>query len=158
MTNALKNLAARAWLPIIAFVPLLNLFIARLLTATDGQRVRVAGYELHGACWWQERFGAPCPFCGITRSIVLTVHGELARAVQLNPAGVMIILGVVLVCAACVFLGFSQNSGAHLDAGARSATNRMHNRIALLVSLYTVLTVVVIVVGWAWRLRLIWNS
>lgn len=155
MTNRLKNLTARAWLPIVALVPLLNLFVARSLTATDGRRVLIAGYELHGACWWQERFGAPCPFCGITRSMILTVHGEFARAAELNPAGVMIILGVALVCAACVFLGLSQNSRTSLDAAARAATNRMHNRIALLFALYAALTVFVIIGGWAWRLRVL---
>lgn len=152
MRNALRSLPARAWLPLVALAPVLNLLIARRLTATDGTSVWVAGYELHGSCWVQERFGAPCPFCGITRSIVLTIHGELARAAELNPAGVMIVLGVAIVCAVCVLFVFTQNDHAHLEADARSAMKRIHNRIALVFSLYAGLTIFALLAGWAWRL------
>lgn len=151
MINRLKTLPLRAWLPIAALAPVLNFILARSLTATDGRRVWVAGYELHGACWVQERFGAACPFCGITRSVVLTIHGEITRAAELNPAGVMIVCGVVLVCVVCAFLVFTQSSRAHVDAAAKSAMKRAHNRIATFFALYAGLTIFVIVGGWAWR-------
>lgn len=155
MRNALRSLPARAWLPLVALAPVLNLLIARRLTATDGTSVWVAGYELHGSCWVQERFGAPCPFCGITRSIVLTIHGELARAAELNPAGLLLVFGVALVCVACAFLVFTQRNRARVDVEARSAMNRTHNRIAAFFALYAGVTVLVVIGVWAWRLGLI---
>src|SRR5262245_110377 len=44
--------------------------------------------------------GIPCPLCGSTRSVEALAHFDLARALFLNPAGVLaIVLGVVLLLA-----------------------------------------------------------
>lgn len=153
MTKRLKDLALRAWLPIVALAPLLSLVIARRITATDGLSVWIAGYELHGVCWVQERFGASCPFCGITRSVIFTVHGELSRAAQLNPGGVLLVFGIALVCVACMFLSFAQSTLHNLDAANAATTmQRTHNRVACFFAFYAALTTAVIIGGWVWRL------
>ncbi len=35
--------------------------------------------------------GIPCPFCGMTRAVVATVHGHLAESLRYNPAGVLVV-------------------------------------------------------------------
>lgn len=42
--------------------------------------------------------GVPCPMCGMTRSVTATVHGNLDRALLMNPAGiVLVVLSVALI-------------------------------------------------------------
>jgi hypothetical protein len=42
--------------------------------------------------------GVPCPLCGMTRSVTAAVHGDLARSVFLNPAGIaVVVLAVALL-------------------------------------------------------------
>ena len=42
--------------------------------------------------------GIPCPLCGSTRGVIAAVHGDLGRAVTLNPASlIVIVLAVMLV-------------------------------------------------------------
>ena len=43
-------------------------------------------------CLLRSLTGMPCPLCGMTRSVTATVHGQLAEAVTMNPAGVAIVL------------------------------------------------------------------
>lgn len=41
--------------------------------------------------------GIPCPFCGMTRSVVAALHGNLPESLSFNPAGILVIALVVLV-------------------------------------------------------------
>ncbi len=41
-------------------------------------------------CIFHGLTGLPCPACGLTRSFVWLLHGELSRSLQLNPFGVVI--------------------------------------------------------------------
>ena len=42
--------------------------------------------------------GIPCPLCGSTRGVIAAVHGDLGRAVTLNPASLLVlVLAVMLV-------------------------------------------------------------
>ncbi len=35
--------------------------------------------------------GIPCPLCGMTRACVAAAHGDLARSLAFNPAGVLVV-------------------------------------------------------------------
>ena len=42
--------------------------------------------------------GIPCPLCGSTRGVIAAVHGEVGRALTLNPASLLaILLAVALI-------------------------------------------------------------
>jgi hypothetical protein len=50
-------------------------------------------------CWVKQVTGLACPSCGMTTSVSLVMHGELAAAWQANPAGAVVAflgLGVTL--------------------------------------------------------------
>ena len=51
------------------------------------------------ACWFKSITHLPCPSCGSTRSAVLFFHGEISKAVLLNPIGIILgIIGCVFPC------------------------------------------------------------
>ncbi len=40
--------------------------------------------------------GYPCPSCGSTRSVVHLFHGNIGKAVQTNPIGIILFLGLTI--------------------------------------------------------------
>jgi hypothetical protein len=49
-------------------------------------------------CPMREIIGVPCPLCGMTTSVVATVHGHIGDALAANPAGVVAVaIAIVLV-------------------------------------------------------------
>lgn len=83
-----------------------QLFVLRLVANADLNSVTFAGRTLHWDCLFRQRFGVPCPTCGLTRSFLLTLHGQLNLALQLNPAGMLLVVGLfIFACALlCVTL------------------------------------------------------
>jgi hypothetical protein len=49
----------------------------------------VLPFEPGIACPLRTLTGIPCPLCGMTTSVVATVHGDLASAFAANPAGIV---------------------------------------------------------------------
>lgn len=96
-----------------------------VLGSATTESVSFAGRELHWGCSFREWFGIPCPNCGMTRSVLLSLHGRLGEAVSLNPAGPLLVLGIVLFSAAMFFLMAYErrHTGAAL-ARARSSITR----------------------------------
>lgn len=78
-------LAAVGWLALIG----------ALLASPDGEDVRIAGVDLFGACDFRARTGQPCASCGMTRSWMWAVRGELARSASYNAAGTLAFFGLV---------------------------------------------------------------
>ena len=89
----------------------LQLLLWRALTSATPSSVSFAGRELDVACSFKQRFGVPCPNCGMTRSVVLSLHGELTQAFAVNPAGPLLVLGTVLFAAAMLALAYWQLRG-----------------------------------------------
>src|SRR6185295_7860883 len=81
----------------VAAVALAQLIVVRLLFWSDGDRVLFLGTPFGTDCAFRMRFGIPCPGCGLTRSVALTLYGHIAPAFELNPLGPMAILGLVLL-------------------------------------------------------------
>jgi hypothetical protein len=49
----------------------------------------VLPFEPGFACPLRSWTGIPCPLCGMTTSVVATVHGDLVSAFAANPAGIV---------------------------------------------------------------------
>ena len=41
--------------------------------------------------------GIPCPFCGMTRSVVAAVHGDIVASLRFNPGGIFILAFAIVV-------------------------------------------------------------
>src|SRR2546421_3781363 len=89
---------------------LLQLVALRALASATETYVTFAGRELHMECSFRQHFGVPCPNCGMTRSVLLTLQGELGRAARVNFAGPFLVVGVVLFALAMFFLMFYQRT------------------------------------------------
>src|SRR5918992_4450342 len=75
------------------------LFVTRALAEATPTAVYFAGSGLDWACSVRQQFGVPCPACGLTRSVLLTLHGHLGAAAEVNPGGPLVVLGVALLAA-----------------------------------------------------------
>ena len=123
---------------------LLLAVLAALRTAATAtpERVFVFGRELTWACLFQRAFGVPCPICGMTRGVLLTLHGHFTDALHLNPAAPVLTLGVVLFACAMIFVAIYQRTHALLQVG------RLHARIRLATRAYAFALVAIILLHW----------
>jgi hypothetical protein len=117
--------------------------LVRLLLTADEARVYVLGHPIAWVCGFRSRFELPCPTCGMTRSVVLTLHGEVLRAWRLAPAGPVAVFGLLAFAAALLLIGALQRRGARRLEGRTKAWVR---RGALL---YAGAAAVVWIAGWA---------
>ncbi len=63
----------------------LLLFLAQCPEGPGG-RVRLAGRDLPTLCPYRLLTSRPCPGCGLTRAMVLAVHGDMTQARRSHPA------------------------------------------------------------------------
>ncbi len=75
---------------------LAELLLIALLFNTDGQEVRLLGHPLGGACTFWQQTHRPCPTCGMTRSVIFAVKGDLDRAAEMNPVGPIAVAGMLV--------------------------------------------------------------
>lgn len=81
-----------------------GLALVWLVAGATPEYVTVLGHPLMLGCGMKTLFGIPCPGCGMTRSVVFTLHGQLASALAVNPVG-PVFLGGVLLLVAALFAG-----------------------------------------------------
>jgi hypothetical protein len=86
----------------------LQILAARLALSADEGGVWLFGAPLGAECAFRARFGLPCPTCGMTRSLILALHGEPGRAWALQPAGPVAVAGLVLLAVALLVLGIAR--------------------------------------------------
>ncbi|HKP71601.1 MAG TPA: DUF2752 domain-containing protein, partial [Pyrinomonadaceae bacterium] len=81
--------------------------------------------------------------CGMTRSVLLSLHGQFVEAARLNPAGLVLVCGLVLFGLSMLFLMFyQQRHRATLAAGL------VHRRIRIGASVYASLFFAVMFAHW----------
>lgn len=51
----------------------------------EANELRLFGWALPSTCWFRLLTGWPCAGCGMTRAVVLALHGELRAAWQTHP-------------------------------------------------------------------------
>ena len=76
---------------------LASLALARGLATASPSSVHVAGHELPAVCPSRLLFGVNCPGCGMTRSVLLTLGGDLRGALDVNPAGPFLVAALILL-------------------------------------------------------------
>lgn len=81
---------------LVAVALLAQLIILRMITWADSEQVWILGRQLHWGCWFKQQFGIPCPTCGMTRSVILTLRGHLDQAFTLNAGGPFLVGGLIL--------------------------------------------------------------
>jgi hypothetical protein len=89
---------------VFAAMLLLELAAAHVLLTADRDTVFFEGRPIHAACSFKQHFGVPCPACGISRSLVMTLHGDVATASVLNPGGPLAILTMLYFAGAMLWL------------------------------------------------------
>jgi hypothetical protein len=121
---------------------LLQLGLVRAVASVGGDRVFVAGREWHRECWFSGQFDFPCPTCGLTRSVIHTLHGQFVAAWQLNPAGLFLVSGLALLALALVFLTL------HRQRSTLRASGAVHRRIRLATKAYAHFLLAVLFAHW----------
>jgi hypothetical protein len=86
---------------------LLDAIAARVALTADEARVYVFGHAIAWECAWR-RAGLPCPTCGMTRSLVMALHGEIGRAWHVAPGGPVLAAGLLIVAAVLLGSGFGR--------------------------------------------------
>lgn len=56
-----------------------------LAPESDGRRVTLMGHPIPSTCVFRIVSGRPCPACGLTRGVALSVRGHVSRAVSMHP-------------------------------------------------------------------------
>ena len=83
-----------------------QLALTSLLFTADRDFVYFLGHRINYVCAARQRYGIPCPTCGLTRGFVMSVHGRVDDAWQLSPTGPLAVCGMagmavlLLICAA----------------------------------------------------------
>jgi hypothetical protein len=125
---------------------------ARLVLRADDAYVYVLGRRIVWACALKRRTGLPCPTCGLTRSLALSLHGDWARAWRLMPAGPVALAGLLALGAALLALAVLQR------LGARKAEARVQECIRRGALIYAAAATVVWMAGWAAGLSAAWTA
>jgi hypothetical protein len=98
---------------------LAQLAVLHLALRADAQRAFLFDYPLPTLCALRESLGLPCPTCGLTRALGLTLHGELGAAWQLFPAAPLLLLSLAAFAAALITIDWRRAASS-----ARRATPR----------------------------------
>jgi len=58
-------------------------------------------WVLHGPqlCIFKLMSGMPCPGCGLTRAVVLAMHGDLSGSLYFHPLGLLFVVGALILAA-----------------------------------------------------------
>jgi hypothetical protein len=112
--------AAATGLALLAQLGILHV----VLRATESQAYFL-GHPIGLACAVRARLGVPCPGCGVTRALGLSLHGQIEDALRLFPAAPLAVFGVasfalVLLTYSAVARWGSAARGAQIARGIRA--------------------------------------
>jgi len=114
--GAVGRLGKPAAAPLSAALGILGqLGLLRAVLGADDARAYFLGRPVELACALRTRVGVPCPMCGVTRAVALTLHGELDRAFSLFPAAPVAIGGLLVLAAGLIAVSFA-GSRVHVAA------------------------------------------
>jgi hypothetical protein len=127
----------------IGCVILADALAARLSLRADQEHVFVLGRPIEWVCALRSRLGLPCPTCGLTRSVVMSLHGEFGSAWRMAPVGPVAVFGMIAFALAMLALAWSQWAGAfQWEAQTRVWIRKV-------TAIYAATTVAIWLGGWA---------
>jgi hypothetical protein len=140
---------------VIGCVTLADALAARWLLRADEEHVFVLGRPIEWVCALRSRFGLPCPTCGLTRSMVMSLHGEFARAWQMAPVGPVAVIGLVAFAITMLALARLQWSPQGVRPGVDALKWEAGARVWIRkgAAIYAMGAVLVWLGGWAVSLR-----
>lgn len=109
----------------VAALMLAQIAAASILLRASQDEVWLLGHRLGGMCLFRQLTGLPCPMCGMTRSVVLTLSGHLGAALRLNLAGPVWVLAVATVAGGLLWLAWRERG----QTAERSAVARRRVRL-----------------------------
>jgi hypothetical protein len=121
---------------------LLLLVTLRALASATPERVFFLGREIVWGCLFRRAFGVPCPACGMTRGVLLTLDGHITDALRLNPAAPLLVVGLILFAVALIFVAIYQR------AHDPRAVGRLHARVRVATRAYAGLLFAVTLAHW----------
>jgi hypothetical protein len=80
---------------VLGVMMLAELAIISLAFTADADFVYLLGRRVNIVCAARQRFGVPCPTCGMTRGFVLALHGRVREAWKLSPTGPLAVGGML---------------------------------------------------------------
>ena len=126
--------------------------LARILLTADLERVYFLGKPILVACAFRSATGLPCPTCGLSRSTVLALHGNLVAAWHIMPAGPVSVLGVLALAVALLWVAAVARSGR---PASRVKARRWITRAGVA---YGAATVVMWLGGWVVQFLDAWHG
>jgi hypothetical protein len=132
---------------IIGVMSLLSLLIINLITSATVSKVWFFGQETHIGCWFKEKFQTPCPLCGLTRSVILTLHGNLGEAFQMHIGGPLAVFGILIFGFAMLAFALPERFNKFNDP----ARNRELKALTAITIYFAIITFISLVY---WLLRL----
>jgi hypothetical protein len=100
----MDSTGSRSPLPaVVGATILVDAALGRVLLTADLERVYFLGKPIAAACAFHQATGLPCPTCGLSRSTVLALHGNLGAAWHVMPGGPMLILGALGIAVALLW-------------------------------------------------------
>lgn len=121
---------------------LLALAGVRASASATPERVFLLGRELGWGCLFKRLYGFACPACGMTRSVLLTLGGDFDAALSVNPAGPVLVAGLILLALSLVSLALFRRARGPLAAGLFA------RRVRALARAYGLLLVAVLFAHW----------
>ena len=95
------SLRARARDLVLAALCGSGLIVAWLADVADNY-VHLGDHTVGVNCWSRELLDIHCPYCGMTRSVVALLDGDIAGSLTYHPGGFLIALGLLLTCAGVI--------------------------------------------------------
>jgi len=90
----------RNFLPhLVIFLVCFGILVGSLILTppkNDSPCVQLGNIPLPGICMFRSVTGIPCPGCGLLRSMVSAVHGDVAKSLEYHRLGLVTIVYVII--------------------------------------------------------------
>jgi len=96
-------------------------------------------------CLFKNATGIACPSCGVTRSVLLLIHGSITDAILLNPLG-LIVAGIMVVSPFWLLYDVVLN---------KDTLYKSYKKFEAIVTIkwIAILVITLILANWAWNIN-----